>query len=173
MIAGFFQYISLVFPFILLSSPVENNEDNHPMYIAVAEINYNSSDKFVTVVCKTFSDDLELALQKQYHKTENFDSPGNTKKLSPELEDYIRNHLQLKIDGNITNLVFTNFKKEDNAVSLYFRINNINDIKRFEVTDTIFYELYDKQIQIVYITVNGNRKSARIINPESKVAFDF
>lgn len=173
MIAGFFQYITLLCAFILLSSIAKKKEYNHPIYIAVAEIDYNSSDKFATVICKTFSDDLAVALQKQYHKIENFDTPENIKKLSSEMADYIKNHLQLTIDGKAANLVFTNFKKEDNTVSAYFRINNINDIKRFEVTDTIFYELYDKQIQLVYITVNGNRKSNRITNPESKVAFNF
>ena len=172
MIAGFFQYITF-FSFFLLSSIVKIKECNHPLYIAVAEIEYNSKDKFATLLCKTFSDDLELALQKQYHKAENFDTPENVKKLYAEMEDYIKNHLQLTINGKGTDFVFTNFKKEDKAVSMYFRINNISDIKRFEVTDTIFYELYDKQIQIVYITVNGNRKSNRITNPESKVAFDF
>lgn len=151
----------------------KDKEYNHPLYIAVAEIDYNSKDKFATLLCKTFSDDLELALQKQYHKIENFDTPENIKILSSEMEDYVKNHLQLTINGKGVNFVFTNFKKEDNAVSIYFRINNIHDIKRFEVTDTIFYELYDKQIQIVYITVNGNRKSNRITNPESKVAFNF
>lgn len=173
MIAGFFQYIAFVFSFVLLSATAKNKEYNHPLYVAVAEIDYNSSDKFATLMCKTFSDDLELALQKQYTKKESIDNPENIKKLSSEMEDYIKNHLQLRINGKATNFVFTNFKKEDNAVAIYFRINNINDIKRVELTDTIFYELYDKQNQIVYITVNGNRKSNRITNPESKVAFDF
>ncbi|MEP6948664.1 MAG: DUF6702 family protein [Ginsengibacter sp.] len=151
----------------------ENTKYNHPLYIAVAQIDYNSSDQFATVLCKTFSDDLELALQKQYAKNESIDHPGNIKKLSSEIEGYIKNHLQLKINGKATSLVFTNYKKEDNTISSWFRIDNINDIQRFEVNDTIFYELYDKQIQIVYITVNGNRKSNRVTNPESKVAFDF
>jgi hypothetical protein len=172
-VIGSCTYISFVFPFLLLNSLAKNTKCHHPLYVAVAEINYNSKDKFVTLACKTFSDDLGLALQKKYHKIENFDTPENIKKLSSEMEDYIKDHLQVTINGKGANLVFTNFEKEDNTVSIYFRINNINDIQRFEVTDTIFYELYDKQIQIVYITVNGNRKSNRITNPESKVAFDF
>ena len=63
--------------------------------------------------------------------------------------------------------------KENNSVGLNFRINNINDISKINITDTIFYELYDNQIQIIYVTVNGNRKSSKIRNPASKVAFDF
>ena len=150
-----------------------NTKFIHPIYIAVAQIEYLSSDKFVTVLCKMFSDDLALALQKQYQKTENIYAPENIKKLPSEIEDYVKKHLQLKINGKAANLVFTNYKKEENAVSIYFMISNINNVQRIEVTDTIFYELYDKQIQIVYITVNGNRKSNRITNLENKVAFDF
>jgi hypothetical protein len=167
------QYIVLLFSFVFLNTVKKNKEYNHPLYVAVADIQYNNSDKFATLLCKTFSDDLELALLKQYHKAEHFDSPGNVKNLSLKVADYIKSHLQLQINGKPSTLIFTSYKKEDNAVSIYFRINNINDIQRFEVTDTIFYELYEKQIQIIYITVNGNRKSNRISNPESKVAFDF
>ena len=160
--------------FVLLSSvTVENKKNSHPLYIAVTEINFNNSDKLVTIICKTFADDLALALQKKYHETESFDDPPHAKRLSFEMEEYIKNHLQLKINGRSEDFVFTNFKKEDNTIWNYFRINNIDEVKKFEVTDNIFYELYADQIQIIYITVNGNRKSSRIANPNSNVAFDF
>jgi hypothetical protein len=170
---GFFHHITFTFAFILLTSFGKNKGYNHPLYVAVAEINYNNSDKFATMVCKTFSDDLELALQKQYHKKGNFDTPENIQKLSSEMEGYIKSHLQLRINNKPTNFVFTSTKKDGNTIWNYFRINNINEIEKIEVTDTIFYEVYDSQVQIVYVTVNGNRKSNRVVNPESKLAFDF
>ena len=167
------QYITILFSFLLSNYIVKNKEYTHPLYVAVAEIDYNGSNKYATLVCKIFSDDLELALQKQYGKKESIDNPGSIKKLSSEIDGYIKNHLQLKINGRATDFVFINYEKEDNAILVYFRINDVNEIQRFEVTDTIFYELYDKQIQMVYITINGNRKSNRIMNPQSKVTFDF
>jgi hypothetical protein len=145
----------------------------HPLYVSVAEINYNNSDGFASVLCKIFSDDLKLALQKQFHDVENLDDTKNDKKFSSKMVDYIKNHLQLKVNGKVVSLVFADFKKDDNAYLVNFRINNINAVQRFEIEDNIFYELYDKQIQVVYVTVNGNRKSGRVINPESKLAFDF
>jgi hypothetical protein len=175
--AGFLRYATFLCSFALLNASARDKGNAHryahPLYIAVAEINFNSADKFATVLCKVFSDDLELALKKQYSGKERFDAPENIKSLPSEIEAYIKNHLSLAINGRRANLVFINSKKEDNTVSVYFRINNINDVQKFEVTDTIFYELYDKQIEIVYMTVNGNRKSNRIMNPENKVAFDF
>ena len=55
---------------------------------------------------------------------------------------------------------FTNYKKNDNAIWTYFTTIVVNGIKKFELTDIIFYELYDNQIQLAYITANGNRKSS-------------
>lgn len=143
------------------------------MYVSVAEINYNSSDGFASVLCKVFSDDLKLALQKQFHEIENFDDAKNDKKFSSGMVDYIKDHIQLKVNGKFASFLFTDFKKDDNAYLVNFRINNIKAVQRFEIEDNIFYELYDKQIQLVYVTVNGNRKSGRMTNPESKLAFDF
>ncbi len=174
MIKGFFHYITFLLAFVLLCAGKKGNEEySHPLYVAVTEINYDNADKFATIICKTFTDDLDLALQKRYHTKGNFDSPGDLKKLSLEIEEYIKMRLQLKINDKPVVFAFTDFKKEDNTIWSYFRVDNVSAIRKIEITDTIFYELYDNQIQIVYITVNGNRKSNRLTNPESKLAFDF
>ncbi|MGH2565800.1 MAG: DUF6702 family protein, partial [Ginsengibacter sp.] len=149
---GFFHHITFLFSFIMFFFQGENRKYNHPIYVSVVEITYNNGDKFASVICKTFSDDFKLALQNQSHKTENFDSPENIKNLSSEMEGYIKKHLQLKINGKLVDFVFTNYKKDGNTIWSYFTTNAVSDINKFEVTDTIFYELYDNQIQLVYIT---------------------
>lgn len=176
MITGLHYFIALLFPCIIFNSVKENKKyDKHPTYVAVAQIDFNSEDKFATLLCKTFTDDLELALQKKFAKKESITNPADTKKLSNEIYEYIKSHLQIKINGKLVNFSFINYKQEgeNNSVALFFRINNIDDINKFEIADTIFYELYDNQIQIIYVTVNGNRKSNKIRNPQSNVAFDF
>jgi hypothetical protein len=146
---------------------------SHPLYIAVAEIEYNNGDKFATLECRTFPDDLELALQKQYSKKENIDDPANIKKLSSQMDEYIRQHFQLKINGKQSSLAFINYKKEGDAVQMNLRINNIDAINTIEINDNIFYELYNKQINIIYVTVNGNRKNKQRTNPVSEAKFEF
>jgi hypothetical protein len=90
------------------------------------------------------------------------------------MDDYVKSHLQIKINGGQADFSITNYKiDENNSVAIYFRLNKINSINKIEITDTVFYELYDSQIQIIYVTVDGNRKSNKLRNPASKVAFDF
>jgi len=169
-------FIALISPFFIIGSVTnDKKEEIHPTYVTVAQIDFNSKDKFATLLCKAFTDDLDLALQKQFNKKESIHNHSDVKELSAEIEQYIKGHLQININGKQANFSFTNYKEdeENNSVGLYFRINNIDDISTIKITDTIFYELYDNQIQILYVTVNGNRKSSKIRNPASEVSFDF
>ena len=176
MITALEYFISLLFPFFILGSVTKDNkEEIHPTYVAVAQIDFNSKDKFATLLCKTFTDDLDAALQKQFDKKQSIRNPVDLKELSTEIEQYTKAHLQININGKPSTFSFINYKEdeENNSVGLHFRINNIDDITKIEITNTIFYELYDNQIQIIYVTVNGNRKNSKIRNPASKVVFDF
>jgi hypothetical protein len=147
--------------------------NSHPLYIAVAEIEYSNGDMFATLQCRTFPDDLELALQKQYSQKENIDDPSDAKALSSHMAGYVRQHFQVKINGKQSGFAFINYEKEGDAVQMNLRINNIEPIKTIEVTDNIFYELYNKQINIIYVTVNGNRKNKQLSNPVSEAKFEF
>jgi hypothetical protein len=175
LITGLYYLITFFSPFIIFNSAKENKKyDKHPTYVAVAQIDFNSKDKYATLLCKTFTDDLGLALQKQFAQKENIANPGDVKKLSAEIEEYIKGHLQIKINGGQVGFSITNYKiDENNSVVIYFRINKIDSINKIEITDTVFYELYDSQIQIIYVTVDGNRKSNKLRTPASMVAFVF
>ena len=174
MITGLHYFIAFLSPFLIVHS-ANKKAVKHPTYVSVVQIDFNSEDKFATLLCKTFTDDLVRALQKQFSKRESIADPADRKKLSAEMDGYIKSHVQIKINDRPVKFSFTDYKedKEINSVGMYFRINDIDNINKFEINDTIFYELYDSQIQIIYVTVNGNRKSNKLRNPASTVSFDF
>lgn len=170
------QHSLIVFisPVVLLFFHDRKHDNNiHPTYVSVAEINYDNKYNYADLVCKTFTDDLELALQKKFGVKENLLSPADFKKASSEVEAYIQQHLQIKINGSIVNYSFQNYQQQENAIVSHFRIDNLKNISQFEIMDTIFYELYDSQIQIIYVTVNGNKKFSSIRNPVTKLSFAF
>jgi hypothetical protein len=145
----------------------------HPIYIAVVEIEYNT-DKFATLVCKTFTDDLQLGLQKQYQNRITIDeSSANIQEISSEMDGYIKNHLQIITNTKKVDLTYTGFKKQNNATLIYFKLNNINSVEKIEVRDSILYEVYNNQVGLIYATVNGNRKNRKLTNPQSEASFDF
>ena len=71
------------------------------------------ADKFATLVCKTFTDDIQSGLEKQYGKKLIIDeSSVDLKEISSDLEGYIKNRLQVKINTKKADLTYTSFKKQ-------------------------------------------------------------
>jgi len=165
----FASFLSL----LCLNFPNEKSVNTfHPTYVSVAEINYDHQNNYATLVCKTFTDDLANALQKRFSTKYNLNT-GIDGKVSSQIDAYIKEHLQIKINGNIVPFTFQNYKQVDNTIVSGFIIKNVKGISQFEITDTIFYELFDTEIQIIYVTVNGNKKFSSIRNPESSLSFAF
>ena len=54
-----------------------------------------------------------------------------------------------------------------------YQINNITAVKKIDVVDNILYDYRKEQIEIIHVTVDGNRKSNRLNNPADKCSFEF
>lgn len=172
MIAPFSLLVSFL-SFLCLNFSNEKTVNTfHPTYVSVAEINYDHQNNYATLVCKTFTDDLANALQKRFGIKYNLNT-GADGKVSSQIDTYIKERLQIKINGSIAPYIFQDYKQVDNTIVSNFIIQNVNGISQFEITDTVFYELFDTEIQIIYVTVNGNKKFRSIRNPESSLSFAF
>ena len=65
-------------------------------------------------------------------------------------------------------------EKERNII--FEEIKSIEDDPEeliFDITDNILFEYKKEQISIIHTTVNGNKKSTKLVNPEDKYSFEF
>ncbi len=71
-------------------------------------------------------------------------------------------------------LEFVGFEKENDAVWSYFEVKHISTApKKIEVVNSILYESYDKQMNLMHVSVGGNRKSTRLNYPDKEATFQF
>jgi hypothetical protein len=145
----------------------------HPFYISVTEINHNAKEKSVEISCKMFAEDIEDALKQNYKQPVDLSSEKQHVQNDKFLSDYIYHHLSIAVDGKPVKPAYVGFEKQSEAIYCYFEITNIPAVKRFDITNTILQDFTDKQINIVHVTVNGNRKSSKLDYPEKQVAFSF
>ncbi len=145
----------------------------HPLFVSVTEINHNSHDKTLEISCKSFTDDLEKAIEKSANiKLDLFnvkDKPAAEKAIT----DYIKKHLVLKVDGKPVQMEFVGFERESEATWSYFQVNNVPSVKKIEISDNILFEASNDQINLLHVTVNGNRKSTKLDFPNSHASFEF
>ncbi|THU40007.1 hypothetical protein FAM09_08945 [Niastella caeni] len=148
--------------------------EKHPLYVSVTEMNYNATDKNFEISCKIFTDDFEKTLSGIYHTKVDLTTPANKEEADRMVKEYIKNHLLLKLDNKAATLEFVGFEKENDAVWSYFEVKNTTTApKKIDVVNTILYESYDKQMNLMHVSVNGNRKSTRLNYPEKETSFVF
>lgn len=145
----------------------------HPIYVSVTEINHNASDKTLEISCKIFTDDFEKVLTGKYKMKIDLTSPKDKAAMDKIVSDYLQNHLAIKTDGKVVSLMYLGFEREEAAVYTYFQVNNIASVNKIEITNSILHDLYDTQINIMHIVVNGNRKSTKLDFPNTQAVFNF
>jgi uncharacterized protein YggU (UPF0235/DUF167 family) len=146
----------------------------HPLFVSVTEMNYNAAEKSVEISCKLFIDDFEKTLTNINHTKVDLTTPANKGEADKMVTAYIKSHLQLKLDNKAVTLEFVGFEKENDAVWSYFEVKNTTTApKKMDVVNAILYEAYDKQMNLMHVTVGGNRKSTRLNYPDKEASFEF
>jgi hypothetical protein len=145
----------------------------HPLYIGVTEIRHNAKEKILEVSCKLFTNDFEAALEKVAKAKVDLSSPKDKKITDKLIDDYVEKHLQLKCDGRPVSLHFIGSEKETDGTWSYFQVNDIPSVRRIEVTNSLLYDSFDQQINIIHATVGEERKSVRLNYPDVNTSFEF
>ncbi len=166
-----------VFSFSLFTNEqkadISGNKTVHPLHLATVEIDHNATDKTLEITCKTFWDDFESILSKVNKSKVDLigskDTVGNNKKIF----EYIRSHLQITIDGKPVQMNFVGYEKEDVVVYSYLQVDNISSVKKVSVVNTLMHDMFDDQVEIIHMIVNGNRKSTKLDYPAKNAEFSF
>lgn len=145
----------------------------HPFYVSVTEINHNPKEQTLEVSCKMFSEDLEDILKKNYKTAVDLTAHKQQPQNEKMIQDYISKHLAIQANGKALKLNFIGFEKEAESVYCYFETEKINGVKKLDVTDSILQDFSDKQINIIHVVVNNNRKSQKLDYPDKMASFSF
>ena len=145
----------------------------HPFYISVTEINHNANEKSLEISCKIFTEDLENVLNKTANPKIEISNPKNKDQVTKLISQYLQAHLQLRVNGQPVTMELLGFEEEREATWSYLQVTNVPAVKKLEIVDSILYESFAEQINLVHVTVSGNRKSSRVNNPESLVKMEF
>ncbi len=164
---------SILYKWLFVFAIASLNINHHPIFVSVTTIDHNMTHKTLEVSCKIFTDDLETTLRKKYHKKVDLLAVKLNEAMKPMVNDYIKKHLVITADGKLANLQFIGFEQQEEGIISYFEVKDVATVKKIEVIDNILYDEKPQQMEIIHVTVNGQRKSSRLDNPESRVSFLF
>ncbi len=145
----------------------------HPLYVTVTEISHNAKEKTLEISCKIFTNDFEGALQKEFNAKVDLSQPKDKKTADKLVNDYIVKHLQLKVDGKPVSLQFVGSEKETDATWSYFQVSNVLSVKRIDIMNSLLYESFSNEINIMHVNVGDNKKSSKLNSPDVSAVFEF
>jgi len=169
-----YKWIACLLPVLFCQSfSNEKKESLHPVFVSVTEIEHNAKENTLEISCKLFTDDFEKTLRKHYTGKIDLVDEKLKSAMGTVVNDYIQKHLRINVDGKKAALQFIGFEQQEEGVIGYFQVNNIETVIKINVFDDLLYDYNTQQMGIIHVTVNGNRKSTRLNNPDAAANFEF
>jgi hypothetical protein len=145
----------------------------HPFHVSVEEITHNGAEKTLEISCKIFTDDFEKVLSKTYNTKVDLTNPPNKNAMDSLVKRYIFSHLQLKVNNRAVSLVYVGFETDKEASYGYVEVDNVPSLNRIDISNSIMYDQFDDQVNIMHVIVNGNRKSTKLEYPDKAISVEF
>jgi hypothetical protein len=155
------------------SNPFVATTAHHPLFVSVTQIEHNAKDKTLEISCNIFTDDFEKTLRQNYKTTVDLLKPKDKTAMNKLVSDYVQKHLQLTIDGKKLTLQFIGYEQNEEGILSYYQVNNTPAVKKISIINNLLYDYKKEQMGIIHVTVDGNRKSTKLNNPEDKCSFEF
>ncbi len=167
--------------FLLLSghlpNPAEPGTDQanlpHPFHVSVTEITHNAPEKTLEISCKIFTDDFEKVLSKNYKTKVDLINPPNKAAMDSLVKKYIFSHLAIKANGRPVQFSYLGFENDHEAAYGYIEVSNITSLSRLDISTSVMYDMFDDQMNIFHVIVNGNRKSTKLNYPDKEAVLSF
>ena len=144
----------------------------HPYYVSVSEVEYISKTQEMGISFKFFTDDLEDALKAE--STDKVNLLSGDKAINQKLiEAYVTRHFSIYTDKTPVKLRFLGLEHDKEATWCYVEADNIKAFKNVSIRADFLYATKKEQVNIFHITVNGNRKSRRLVHPDQSFDESF
>lgn len=145
----------------------------HPFFISVIDIQHNNKEATLEISVRTFTDDIEKMINKEYHVNIDLSDPKQKTKANSFIQQYIQKKLALSVNGAKCPLEFVGFEIQSESTWSYFEVKNIQQLKQLNVFCEILFGIDPQQINILHVTSNGVRKSYELAAPKNSTQFSF
>ncbi len=164
---------NLKFALLLLMIPVLAFTAVHKYYVSVTKVEYVKDKESVQIISRIFIDDFEKLLRERYDQKITLDVEDELSTVNMYIERYLKDKLQISINGKPENFNFVGKEYEEDIIFCYLEIEGIKEIKNFEITNRILMDIFEEQENIIRTNINGKNKSLLLRKGNDKGVLNF
>lgn len=158
--------ILLILPLFAFTTP-------HKYYVSVTQIDYVKEKKAIQITSRLFIDDFERLLQERYDDKIILATGKDETQIDSYIEKYIRSKLLIKVNGTYVKYTFLGKEYENDILYCYIEIENVENVKSFEVENRILFDIFSDQKNVVRTFINSKHKTFVLIPENDKGLLNF
>lgn len=134
----------------------------HPLHLSVVDIHHNSQHRSLEITQRLFADDLEDALRKFKGGKVDVLNPPDREELKKIIGDYVLQNFSLYLNDKPVRMNYLGYEQEEEAIWVYLEVSKVQDFRSIEVTNTVFFEMFDDQTNLINVKKNGKIRSMKL-----------
>ncbi|MEJ5994875.1 DUF6702 family protein [Pedobacter sp. Du54] len=166
-------YSKLLLAFYCLGSLPTTSTTLHPLHVSTTEISFNSKEKSLEISCRLYTDDFEHILAKNYKTKTDLTKADMSKAMDVLIKKYLSTNLKYVVNGKSVTANYIGFEIDHEATNVYLEIDNIPSLQSLNLKNSLLYDLFDDQMNILHVEQGNLRKSARINFPSTNLSITF
>jgi carbonic anhydrase len=140
----------------------------HKFYVSKTVIEYNQRSQTFEVMCKVFTDDLELAIGSTDDNPIRLGTSKEPSNADALIENYVRKHFKIKYNDEPIHLTFVGKEAEADLTYIYFEFFKPQEYNTISLESTILYEHFHDQQNIIDLRANASTKTVILTKDRSR-----
>ena len=136
----------------------------HKFYMAIYQVNYVPTKKRIEITARLFVDDLNVVLEKKYHKKTALGLPNESTEDEALMKKYLSEHVFFKVNGSKTPFQYLSKELQSNVLVCYLKISDVPKITSLEIINDAFIEQFPDQQNLIQSTIYGKKNSLLLTN---------
>lgn len=145
----------------------------HKYYVSVTQIEYVEEQKSLQIISRIFIDDFERLLRERYDESITLAIENEKEIVDSYTEKYLKDKITISIDGRSQNIEFIGKEYEDDIMFVYMEITGVEDINAIEISNSVLFDVFEEQQNVVRTKIMGKNKSFILIKENAKGVLNF
>jgi hypothetical protein len=158
---------------LIIVFPLMSMTTAHKFYVSITKVEYIKEEKTLQIIAKIFTEDLEKTLRERYGADIHLDSKKETEIETEFIQKYLLKKIKVQVNNTPVTINYIGKEYENDVVKIYMEIENISEIKSFEIENKVLMDMYDEQQNIVHFKKNKIRKSLMLDNDNPKAVLNL
>ncbi len=89
------------------------------------------------------------------------------------MERYLKDKINIKINGKSAEFKFIGKEYDNDILFCYLEVADVKEVKTIEISNTLLFDSFDDQQNIVKLNINGEKKSFILMDRNDKAMLNF